>query len=153
MIEHPAKGLDEQQAFVGKEVEGVLLLGVVTVILRSAVRGTLWDKVRAEQPKQVFLTEQFRDWQWVADTLLPWAQDNAVTVTAGREASDIEAFFELPIAKHVRLVARVWNCDWHKRLRMHDEVSIGNVYDMTTFLTNDGHQTRPSDYIHDKTIQ
>jgi hypothetical protein len=101
----------------------------------------------------VFLTEQFSDWKWVEDTLLPWAIDRDVTVTAGRIAADVESFLAMPFAENVRLMVRFWDCPWHRKLRAYDEVSIGNVYDMTTFCAGQGQQTKPSDYTDDRSIE
>ena len=153
MTEHPLKDVNDAKAFQGFEVEGVVMLGALTVFLRSKVDGKAWEEVQDIQPEQVFLTEQFNDWEWVAETLVPWAAVRDVTVTAGRVAADVESFLAMPVAQNVRVMVRFWNCPWHKKLRPIDEVSIGDVYDMTTFCAGQGQQTKPSDYTDDRSIE
>ena len=146
---HPILEVEQARAFVGKEVEGVVCLGLQTVILRDAVSESEWAALLLELPKHIFLTEQFEAWDWLEQVVLPWAKPRRIVVTAGRMAEQMDAFFALPTSTDVRVMVRFFDCKWHAMLRHKDEVSIGMPYSMTTIAIGLRHETVPADYLND----
>jgi hypothetical protein len=151
-MKHPVAGMEQAAAFMGNEVEGKVCLGMRTVILRREVSQAEWDAVLTHDPKHVFLTEQFESWRWLEQTVLPWARQHGVCVTAGRTDAQMDAFFRLPVSADLRVMVRFWNCPWHTMLRPGDEVSVGTIYDMVTMPVGQGHRTKPQDYAGDKAV-
>jgi hypothetical protein len=152
-LTHPA-GLEDEPVFYGVECEGALS-GEPTAFVRRGLSDeetvALVRRIKSDGITQVFLTETFFEWDWLAVILFRWLAENAptMTVTIGRHAKDMPEFVLLPFRDKLKVIVRFLDCPWMTQLGSDDEISVGVPYNLTTFRVGAGVETLPQEYERD----
>lgn len=163
MSSHPAGkhiGVDRAAVWYGREVEGQLAKGepVPTVFIDAVPHPNQFREIvgRLEWKElhHIFLTENFSDWDWFADNVLPVLDsqpEQLYRITIGTAPERLPFLLGLDFIHRCTLMVRVdMKADWIHKLRPQDQITVGVPYKLTTWLVSDGVRTEPDDYLDDK---
>lgn len=136
-------GIQRAAMWRGREVEG-MNQGMDTVFIRRRLSPTQVKALLADLPAQIFLTEEFNDWEWFKQLKL-----NVLVISKACMPDEVARLKSALAGTDVRLFVRV-EAPWVHALSRYDQVCLGVPFWWQTFMMNRGALTRPGDYQKDK---
>lgn len=154
---HPAGpdvGVGRTAIWYGLEVEGALARHrVPTAFIDSVPQdpgdlAELQRRLSTSRVRHVFLTENFTDWAWVQQHVLPRTKGH---LTIAVNEDDVDDRLTWPILWRATLMVRAnMRAPWMEKLRANDQVTVGVPYSLVTWAVRDGVRSTPPDYKMDR---